>query len=501
MSNLELLDRAASAATCQMLTAAGASLVGAGAVSLWAGGTGFVAIGAGGLGLIAANYLCPDMPVGGDPPVPGIDGCRKVDGYGDLEIKIDEVWSLAFGPGTPRYDQGRAAVEILDQYVYYSDPFGKWVYFIEWQTVGGGLTNSVDIRFDTESQARAASWRINPVNGECLDDPSTPNPVPPEAETTTTYIDNITNCTYQLTLQGFAQQEQGGDIQPVYLVESPQTLRQSGGRMGGCNFPPTIYMPGGGNGGNGGGYTIPVPDGGAPPGPGGGLPWWAAPLASAVAGAVVGQIVNRLLDALQPPVLEADFTLTAPCNKDEEGNPLTRTWEFPEQAVDSRLLEHQIALMEMIQQQLDWKTPICGNEPPVLLGDWVSIRFISDGISPGGTNPLRKLFRYRSQSSRSIEQLRAYWAGFTWTAGPVIVQHKGTWWGTPQVWASTAEEGKRVLRFAAEEAGATPDTDGQWIVTGSTHPRYGMPGTMRIQTYRGRDWITSRNGPSGPVEL
>jgi hypothetical protein len=155
-----------------------------------------------------------------------------------------------------------------------------------------------------------------------------------------------------------------------------------------------------------------------------------------------------------------------------------------------------------IKEQLDViQQCACGDPKPELLGDWISIRFISDGVSPNGTAPLRKLFRYRSQSSRNEQQLREYWEGFTWQAGPVIVQHKGTWWGTPQVWASSAEEGKRVLRFAAGEAGATPDTDGEWIVTGSASARYGMPGTMRIQQYRGRDWVTQRVGPSGPVEL
>ena len=158
--------------------------------------------------------------------------------------------------------------------------------------------------------------------------------------------------------------------------------------------------------------------------------------------------------------------------------------------------------LKEIKEQLDViQNCACDDPKPTLLGDWVSIRFVSDGISPNGTAPLRKLFRYRSQSSRDEQQLRDYWAGFTWQAGPVIVQHKGTWWGTPQVWASSAEEGKRVLRFAAGEAGASPDTDGEWIVTGSASPRYGMSGTMRVQQYRGRDWVTQRIGPSGPVEL
>ena len=165
--------------------------------------------------------------------------------------------------------------------------------------------------------------------------------------------------------------------------------------------------------------------------------------------------------------------------------------QYPAQGCCDELKE----LLEEIKQCA------CGSPKPELLGDWVSIRFVSDGISPGGTNPLRKLFRYRSQSARSEQQLRDYWAGFTWEAGPVIVKHVGAAWGQPQVWASTAEEAKRVIRFAAGEAGIDADTDGKWVVTGSSAPRYGMPGTMRIQQYRGLDWVTSRLGPSGPIEL
>ena len=46
------------------------------------------------------------------------------------------------------------------------------------------------------------------------------------------------------------------------------------------------------------------------------------------------------------------------------------------------------------------------------------------------------------------------------------------------------------------EFGFTVGCDGELLP-----PRCGMPGTMRIQQYRGRDWVTSRLGPSGPVEL
>lgn len=190
-------------------------------------------------------------------------------------------------------------------------------------------------------------------------------------------------------------------------------------------------------------------------------------------------------------------TYVNPNPPDESPDPI-----LPPPVADDRDTDDIEKELEEIKEQLDIiQQCACGDPKPVLLGDWVSIRFVSDGDSPNGLKPLRKLFRYRSQSSRTVQQLRDYWAGFTWEAGSVIVQHKGTWWGTPQVWASSVEEGKRVIRFAATEAGAYPDEDGQWIVTGTAAARYGMPGIMRIQKYQGLDWITARNGPSGPVEL
>jgi hypothetical protein len=56
---------------------------------------------------------------------------------------------------------------------------------------------------------------------------------------------------------------------------------------------------------------------------------------------------------------------------------------------------------------------------------------------------LVKRFRYRDQSGAQLEAHVAHWDSFRWEAGPVCVIHKGLEWGTPQVWAATAEEGKR----------------------------------------------------------
>lgn len=112
--------------------------------------------------------------------------------------------------------------------------------------------------------------------------------------------------------------------------------------------------------------------------------------------------------------------------------------------------------------------------------------------------PLRKVFRYRDQLGLTAQQHADHWAGFEWDAGPVCVIHKGAAWGTPQVWASSAAEGKRVIRHAGAVAGVDPDADGQWIITGSTDPRYGRSGRMAVRDLGPRAVsITKREGPSG----
>ena len=143
------------------------------------------------------------------------------------------------------------------------------------------------------------------------------------------------------------------------------------------------------------------------------------------------------------------------------------------------------------------KACACKNEKPELAGTWISTRWISDSDSPAGERPLRKLFRYRSKSTRNDDQLRTYWSEFAWQAGSTVVGHKGAWWGEPQVWASSEAEGKRVLRFAGGEAGIDPDLDGQWVVGSSRSARYGQSGTMRLEKPRGTYWVTRRDGPSG----
>ncbi len=119
-----------------------------------------------------------------------------------------------------------------------------------------------------------------------------------------------------------------------------------------------------------------------------------------------------------------------------------------------------------------------------------------------GKAPLRKKFTYRDVTGASLENHTAHWVGFEWDAGPVCVIHKGAAWGVPQVWAASAAEGKRVIRHAAAIAGVDPDTEGEWVVTGSLNPRYGRTGRMGVLRLREGFWsVTKREGPDGLPEV
>ena len=190
----------------------------------------------------------------------------------------------------------------------------------------------------------------------------------------------------------------------------------------------------------------------------------------------------------------------AVCNYDAQGNPLQVyvNSHSGSKASDAliAIANNQRLLVQVLQQHLDWKTPICSDAKPQLEGRWVSIHFESDGDSPNSDSPLRKLFRYRTQSMRTVQELREYWKDFVWQAGSTCVIHKGATWGTPQVWAASEAEGKRVIQHAGQEAGIDTNTVGEWVVTGTLDPRYGMPGQMRPTMRLGDDWLTSRDGPS-----
>jgi hypothetical protein len=111
---------------------------------------------------------------------------------------------------------------------------------------------------------------------------------------------------------------------------------------------------------------------------------------------------------------------------------------------------------------------------------------------------LRAQFTYRDQTGQSLEAHTQHWKDFTYQKGPVVVIHKGAAWGVPQVWAASAEEGKRVIRHAGSIAGVNPDAEGEWVVRQVSAPRYGRTGTMVVKPLLGGfRSVTKRDGPGG----
>jgi len=213
-------------------------------------------------------------------------------------------------------------------------------------------------------------------------------------------------------------------------------------------------------------------------------------------------LLQLLSDLLEADIPGTEYQLQGVCETVEEGQdqPIAKFPVSPAKNFGA-IINRLDVIDNMLQQHLAWKTPTCGNARPKKEGTWISTNWRSDADSPNSNRPLRKQFRYRSRSTRSTDELQAYWGDFTWESGSSIVAHKGAWWGTPQVWASSPEEGKRVIRFAGGEAGLDPDQVGEWVVSSSNSPRYGMSRTMRLDQTPGERWVTRREGPSGFPEL
>jgi hypothetical protein len=357
------------------------------------------------------------------------------------------------------------------------------------RTYADGTSNTTTI-----TRSESWIWRLNPTcgGGVCSSDPY-PNPGGEPLAPINTGPIQSGDCTINTTFYGFLANPDGtGNVQPVFVMEPAAELRANGGAIiGECNFSPTVVVGGGGDG-NEPPRTYPMP-----PDEPGGDEWWKAIARGAAAG-LAEFVVEQAMEALFGNQAEASFTLVAPCNKDEEGNPSTYTVEFPSQSYSTRMLAWQVASADLLQQHLNWKTPIC-HEKPQLEGDWVTLRFESDEPSPNSNRVIRKLLRYRSKSGAELGSITDYWRGFTWTTGPVIVTHADAWWGQPKCWAVSADEGKRVLRHAAGEAGLDPDQVGRWIISGSRDPRYGVSLPVKFADLDGGPWVTQRDGPSGPA--
>ena len=440
------------------------------------------------LSMLGASATCSEVQAGTEPYQPQ-GCCQEVNGRGQL-IYINTATNQG-GPGD------FAAVRKIIR-TYPGDPTGPGqppISICEYELTDGTIrTNGVSSPFDT------TIWCLQPFEGYVCVDGQEPPPYPINPPVPNhTYVDQTTNCTYNVVFQGFIQETPDAAIQPVFQISSQSQTRADGGVMGGCNLSPVIYTPGpNGPGGPGGPRIPPIPVPPNPPGPVGGVPWWAVPLLTAATSAALTLIGQELAKLSEPGFLEGSFTMTAPCDVDDQGEPQFRTWEFLEGSFPERVNAQQVAIMEMLQQHLNWKTPTCSsNEQPPSEGDWRTVSFRSDETSPFGKSRLRKRFRYRSTSGWTDSQLIDHWKDFSFEAGPIVVKHLGSSWGTPQVWAASADEGKRVIRHAAGEAGIDPDQVGRWEISGSRSSRLGVSGTMRTDTTGGFYWITARDGSNG----
>ena len=434
------------------------------------------------------------MPVGEDPPPASSGDCTAVNG-GVARLMFKGPSDSDYVPfvGTQTGTDQHVAIVSVESTV---NPGGPGAGMTVVTKLGNGTEGGASFYQPTWGQAQLdeCSWNLQPLgNATC----TSARPLPPSAGDTYEYTDPTTECVYDITLQGFAQESQNGPVNPVWQVQSKAPGLRSGGRIGGCDFSPTIYMPqpgGGGGSGGGGGVYFPVPD--ELPTPGDGVPWWVSPLLGALGGAALNQLADAIDDLLVPEVGEAEFTLTAPCNKDAQGNPEQRTWQFPAQRQPARVLSHQVALMEIMQQHLDWKTPIC-NDAPTLEGDFRTISFRSDETSPYGKSRLRKRFRYRAVSGNDLSAVVDHWKDFTWEGGPYRVRWVGSTWRTPEVWAASEAEGQRVIQHAAREAGFDPLEGGEWRTRLSSSTRLGVMSNFRVDTTGGYYWITARDGSDG----
>ena len=112
-----------------------------------------------------------------------------------------------------------------------------------------------------------------------------------------------------------------------------------------------------------------------------------------------------------------------------------------------------------------------------------------------------KQFTYRSFLPVILEEHADHWDGFLFFSGNVMVCSMGNW-GRPEVWASSVDEGKRVIRHAASICGWDPDDpkQGQWVTRPARGARYGRVYLCVTAVRNGLICVTSREGPNGLPE-
>jgi hypothetical protein len=119
-----------------------------------------------------------------------------------------------------------------------------------------------------------------------------------------------------------------------------------------------------------------------------------------------------------------------------------------------------------------------------------------------GLSRNRKRLSYRDQGGASQAAHVAHWEGFTFTGGPWRVVLAGAW-GQPQVWASSAAEGKRVLLHAASIAGYDPGSDptAEWQICEVRNGRHPAGKVFGVRVGAYGPCVSKRRGPEGQPEF
>ena len=479
----EKLDRAAGAALCQGLQDAGGALIGAGAVSLVFGGAGVVPIALGMASYMAAAGGCNWDP---NKEPPGQEKEGRVGGCLEVAVRAEVIW-VGDGPNQPASPP--LTWRRLDSAIFTGvDENGDSLYTISGINGNGTPASLSNSKVGKQYEPGYFSLNSGPDNpcGKAKEIPEI-DPID--------YTDPEDGCQLIVNWQGMSTNETGG-LNPVFKIEAaPTPTLFEDGRdyptTGDCNFQPVLYT-----GGPGGPGEPPIVTPWQPgwDDPFDGEPPWADLLREIAAGIAGNVISNELANLLATPYPPAVYKLFSQCEVDEDGQPQQRVIEIKIPAIKGgqAIVSRIDALIPLLQGQKDFKQPVC--PPPKPYGEFRTIGFISEEVSPNGKSCLRKRLRYRSLSGLGLDSVIDWWKDFQFNAGPVTVKHRGSSWGTITVWAASADEGKRVIRHAAGEAGIDADQTGRWEISGSSSSRLGMPGTMKVNQTGGYYWITARDG-------
>jgi len=498
MSNV--WDRAAGAAVCHTLGTLGDGLVTAGAWTISTGVgvvPGLKKIGLGSLSYLAQGALCEPQEITPPSDPLQVDGCYKISGgYGWLQIREDTNQEFT-DISDSNYPNADRATEIVNVEMV---PSGGTFFRVNctYKTSDGETRVGYTEKNGSGAAARV-TYRIRPTTGSCgSSTDGGPTAMPDGYDEPYEWTDELTNCVFEIILQGFMRPTENDNALPVYTVQSKDLERANGGgRIGGCDFSPHLVVGGPSGPGQPPVQPIPVPNP-LPPDSPDGEPWWTPVIRGVIQGtttAVVTRIFNEWFGTKYPVGTREIY---AACDYKENGDPETFSVTFPEEKYQDRVLTALNAIVDFQQQILLWKTPTCStsNKPDLFL-HWRSITFESDDYTDTGNSRLVKRLRYRGSSPGDVVQLAEHWRDFEWDTGGVIVYHKGSPVGTPQVWASSVDEGQRVLRHAFGEAGVDPDQVGEWGVSSSDHPRYGVSRRVKLKVVDGCWMATARTGPSG----